>query len=247
LNWRVPGCSTTAFWFWGGANNPEGEFDMSAIKIGSSLAAALFVFGFLQTGRTQAEEGTNNTSISLAGTTVNISGSLSGTTLEVPFDFDKDRSTGTGTSGQATAAGTQSVGGAFTAQAISEADAKSGTGCSRAPTMQAGCSIDGVTNGCLYTLVGGVGALRFNSDGDISSIQVTGGTQCVDYNSTHGFAPPFNFTISENISFTGGTGEFAGTTGGGTLTGTGRILGTDAGGHAFSWFQARYTALMTMP
>jgi hypothetical protein len=203
---------------------------MSAIKIGSTLAAVLFALGFLLTGRAQAED---------------ISGSLSGTAVAVSFDFDKDSSTLN--SAQFTGAGEQNVGGEFSAQAIIEADPTPGKGCSRAPTTQAGCSIDGVTNGCLYNLTGGVGALRFNSNGDISSFQVTGGTQCEDFNSSKGFAPPYDFTLSADTAWTGGSGEFAGATGNGTVTGSGRILATDLAGHAFSWLQATYTATLTMP
>jgi hypothetical protein len=220
---------------------------MSAIKTGSTLAAVLFTFGLLLTATVQAEESTITTSSMESGTTVNISGSLSGTSITVPFDLDKDSSTGTGNSVQSTAAGQQNVGGGFTSQAVTEGDPKPGTGCSVALTTQAGCAVDGVTNGCLYNIVGGVGALRFNSDGDISSFQVTGGTECIDFNSAKAFAPPFNYTIAEDVGFTGGSGEFAGTSGSGIFTGSGRILATDSELHVFSWFQATYTATMTMP
>jgi hypothetical protein len=219
---------------------------MGEIRIGSTMAAVLFTFGFLLTGRAQAQDSTNTSSVE-SGTTVKISGSLSGSSITVPFDLDNDSSTGTGNSVESTAAGDQNVGGEFTSQSVTEGDPKPGTGCSMASTKQAGCNIDGVTNGCLYNLVGGVGTLRFNSNGDISSFQVTGGTECIDFNSSKGFAPPFNFTITEDIGYTGGSGEFVGATGSGTFTGSGRILAADEAGHAFSWFQATYTATMIMP
>jgi hypothetical protein len=217
---------------------------MGTIKIGFTLAAALFAFGFLLTGSAQAADSTVGAA---SASTVNVSGSLSGTSVTVPFDLDKDSSSGAGDSVQSTAAGKQNVGGEFTSQAVTEGDPKPGAGCSTAHTTQAGCTIDGVTNGCLYNLVGGVGVMRFTLNGDISSFQVTGGTECIDFNSSKGFAPPFNFSITEAIAYTGGSGRFAGTSGSGTFTGSGRILAADPGFHAFSWFQATYTATMTMP
>src|SRR5713101_8271620 len=150
---------------------------MRGFRFAATLAVLIFVFGFLLSGRTQAKD-----------STLKISGSLSETTVGTPFDFDNDGTTGTSAIG--TGGGKQNVGGAFTTQVIEEGDPEPGTGCALLPTTQAGCTIDGVNDGCLTNIFGGVGAFRFNSDGDISSFQVTGGTTCIDLNSSSGFAPP---------------------------------------------------------
>jgi hypothetical protein len=205
---------------------------MRTIKIISTALALMFAVGFLLCKTTDAKDSNEQ-----------ISGSFSGSSVTTGFDFDNDSSTDQ--SGDLIAAGKQNGGGAFTLRLVNELDLVPGTGCGAFPAE--GCNIDGVNDGCLFTVVGGAGAFRFDASGDISTLQITGGTACINPNSASGVLPPFDSTYTQNWSFKGGSGKFAGTTGSGVVTGKGQITSLDQPGHSFSWDDGTYTGTISTP
>jgi hypothetical protein len=182
-----------------------------------------------------------------------VTGTLSGTSHSVPIDLD-----GSGTS--CTTVGSVIIcpddsftstyvsqasgpfGGAYTGQNVSESVPVSGTGCLFAPTTIQSCTLGSVTNACEFQYTtGGSGANVRSATGSVQSYIITGGTLCLDVSS----GLPFNFTGTVTSSVTGGTGEFTGVTGSGSLTFTGQQTSDDLASHGFSWFTATFSETLT--
>jgi hypothetical protein len=137
---------------------------------------------------------------------------------------------------------TGSFGGPFTGQNVSETVAVTGTGCFFAPTTIKSCTLGAVTNACEFQYVaGGSGANIRSATGSVESYIITGGTLCFDVSS----GLPFSFAGTNTFTVSGGTGEFKGVSGSGTVTFTGQETSVDLANHAFSWFTATSTATLT--
>jgi len=132
-------------------------------------------------------------------------------------------------------------GGPFTGQNVSEAAPVSGTGCLFAPTTIQSCTLGTVTNACEYQYVnGGSGANVFTATNSVLPYTITGGTLCLDTSSF-----PLHFAGTNTISVSGGTGNFTGVTGSGTVTFTGQTTSADPAGHGFSWDTGTFTETLT--
>jgi hypothetical protein len=185
--------------------------------------------------------------------TFQVTGSFSGTSVNVPVDIDGNGTSCT-TSGNfttcpddssastSTGNSTGVFGGPFTGQDVNEIVPVSGTGCIIAPTTIASCTLGAITNACEFQYVaGGSGASIRSATGSVLVHTITGGTICIE--GTTG--PPFNFAFTQTVSFSGGTGEFTGVTGTGTSVGTGQITTFDFAGHGFSWSTGTFTETLT--
>jgi hypothetical protein len=185
--------------------------------------------------------------------TFNVKSSFSGTGFSVPIDLDGNGTSCT-TVGLVTTCpndsfssnysgkATGSFGGPFTGQNVDETVPVSGTGCLFAPTTIQSCTLGAVTNACEFQYVaGGSGANIRSATNSVESYIITGGTLCLDVSS----GLPFNFAGTQTFSVSGGTGEFKGVTGSGTVTFTGQETSEDHAGHGFSWFTATLTATLT--
>jgi hypothetical protein len=137
-------------------------------------------------------------------------------------------------------AGTQTGGiepGPFTGQSVNEADPVPGTGCLFDPAHVQGCTLGTVTNACKFQFVGGAGASRNSSTGDIETTKLVSGGFCVDV--SHGL--PFNFAGSDTAAITGGSGMFAGASGTIHEKFSGQTLTNDFNGHGFAWFKDSFS------
>ena len=220
---------------------------MRAINAASIVILAVAVLFFPTSRRAEA-----------AGQSLKFKGTFSGSSANIPLDIDVDSCTTTGgvtvctdMSALGSLAGKQSGGieaGHFTFQGVSETDAVAGTGCLLSPTQQS-CTLGSVTNACEYQYVGGSGATRFSSTGDILTSTLTSGTLCIDYSNGTGttIQLPFNVTGSDTSNLTGGSGKFAGATGTSTSQFNGQVLSADFQGHAFSWSQGSYEGTVVKP
>jgi hypothetical protein len=181
--------------------------------------------------------------------TFDTKGSASGTSASVPVDISGNSCTVvnkvevcTATSGLLTYTGKSSGGplsGPYTGQGISQTEPVAGTGCSFAPTTIASCTIGTDTAGCKYSFVGGAGANRISSTGDLAAFLISpGGSLCLD-----GTTLAFEGTLTETSE--GGTGKAAGTTGTTTHSFTGQLLISDPAGNGFSWVADTYTGTLT--
>jgi hypothetical protein len=180
--------------------------------------------------------------------TYTINGSDSGTSTAVPIDLSGAScalvnlvEVCTTTSSLSIYAGKSSgspFSGPFTGQAVSQTVPVVGTGCSFAPTKIAACTIGSNTMGCSYSYVGGAGATRPSSSGDLFAFFITGGSLCLD-----GTTGAIEGT--QTIVGVGGSGKAAGTTSDSTVTFRGQILLNDPAGNSFSWFTDSYTGTLT--
>ena len=173
---------------------------------------------------------------------------FSGTSVTVPLDIDLDScsntvpSTCTDSSSYANYTGKITGGGSFSGpfsgQAVEELVPEAGTGCSLNPTGWKSCTLGTATDACEFSIAGG-SFVNQKSTGDLAYGSITpGGTECVDYNSSGGFATPYKFSQSSNWAVTGGTGKLSGSTASFTNTIAGQILSNDLQGHNFNWFAA---------
>jgi hypothetical protein len=160
--------------------------------------------------------------------------SSSGTSYTVLMDIDGD---GPAQSSVATYAGKGS-GGQYNGQGVSEFKAHPGTGCKIAPTTQAGCTLDGVSDACEYDSEGGVSANTYQGTKDVETFKRISGSICIDFDS----GPPYNNDGTVVDVITGGTGRFAGKTGSVTTHVWGQILTMDTAGNGFSWYRAEGNA-----
>jgi hypothetical protein len=177
--------------------------------------------------------------------TFDVAGSLSGTSAAIPVDISGDSCTLVGgvevctaTSGLLTYAGKSSGGplsGPYTGQSISQTKPVAGTGCFFAPTKIASCTIGTDTAGCKYSFVGGAGANRISSTGDLAAFSITGGSLCLN-GTTFATAG----TLTEKSA--GGTGKATGTT---THSFGGQFLIVDPAGNGFFWLTDTYTGTLT--
>jgi len=156
--------------------------------------------------------------------------SSSGTSFTVPMDVDGD---GPAQSSVATYSGKGS-GGQFVGQGVSEFKAHPGTGCKIAPTTQAACVLNGVSDACEYDSEGGVSANTYKGTGDVQTFKRSSGSICIDFDS----GPPYNTDGTVVDVITGGTGRFAGSTGSITTHVWGQMLTLDSAGNGFSWYHA---------
>jgi len=186
-------------------------------------------------------------------TTYNFTSTLSGSAAQVPIDLDGTHCTTVNgivtcpaDSDLFTGGGTITGGpepGQFTNQSVTETSPVSGTGCSVAPSSIKGCPIGLVTNGCLYKIIGGNVVNRQMTTGDLLFAKLTSGALCINFDT----ALPWNLTGTNQFSFIGGTGRFAGATGSGTVSFKGQILQNDPQGHGMSWDSGSITGTMTIP
>jgi hypothetical protein len=194
-------------------------------------------------------------SIAAAAHTSTVTATLSGTGFSVPIDLDGNGTSCT-TVGSVTTCpddsfsstyitqATGAFGGRFTGQNVSETVPVSGTGCLFAPTTIQSCTLGTVTNACKFEYVsGGTGASVRLATGSVESYTITSGTLCLDVSS----GLPFNFAGTETFSISGGTGEFNGVSGAGSITFTGQETSVDPAGHGFSWFTANLTSTLSVP
>jgi hypothetical protein len=180
--------------------------------------------------------------------TFNVKGSSSGTSTAVPIDISGAScavvnlvEVCTATSSLAIYAGKSSgspFSGPLTGQSVSQTLPVAGAGCSFAPTTIAACTIGSNTAGCSYSYVGGAGANRLSSSGDLFAFIITGGSLCLDGNT-------FAFEGTQTTVGAGGSGKAAGTTATGTSTFSGQILTGDPAGNDFGWFTSSFTGTIT--
>jgi hypothetical protein len=197
---------------------------MVSIKSVSVVVFAVAVFSFLAARTVEAGS---------------FSGTLSGSGASITMDIDND-ACGTSficteLSSFNTVAGTTTGGiepGPFTGQSVVEADPVPGTGCFLDPAHVKSCTLGTVTNACEFQFVGGAGAGRNSSTGDIDTTKVVSGTECLD--ASHGL--PFNFAGSATDAITGGSGQFVGASGTIHERFHGQVLTNDFNGHGFAWF-----------
>jgi hypothetical protein len=159
--------------------------------------------------------------------------STSGTSYTVPMDVDGD---GPAQSSISTYTGKGS-GGQFIGQGVSEFKAHPGTGCKVAPTTQAGCVLNGVSNACEYDSEGGVSANTYQGTKDVQTFKRLSGSICIDF----GGGAPYNTDGTVVDAITGGTGRFAHSSGSITTHVWGQILSMDSAGNGFSWYRAEGT------
>jgi hypothetical protein len=100
-----------------------------------------------------------------------------------------------------------------------------------------------VSDGCLWTYVGGNGVTRVTSNGDLYIYALTSGTVCVDYDT----ALPWSFEGQQQWAFTGGTGKLANAGGSFTNKFQGQILQNDPQGHGLEWVSGSNTGTLTLP
>jgi len=179
----------------------------------------------------------------------------SGSDVDLPIDLDSDSCftapngarVCTDYSGHDTFAGQRSPGGRFTGQNVTEYDPVSGTGCNIigvGPVPITTCTLTGGNEkGCAFESVGGSEVQRDDSTGDLLFATVSSANLCLDLSS----GPPFNFTIKNTKTITGGTGKNAGATGTFTISRHGQGLMFDAAGHGFSWFEDTSSGTITTP
>ena len=209
-----------------------------SIKVFTGIMLLMFVTGGMAHARTQK-----------------FKGSESGTAVDVPVDLDSDScfvavngaTVCTDTSSYANFIGTQSPGGSFTGQSISEADLVPGnSSCNIQGTMVPGttiCTLAGSNEqGCLLDAVGWPEVDRDSSSGDLLIMTAADFSVCDDLSKL-----PFNLTATLTETITGGTGKNAGASG--TRTGLlkGQALSTDAAGKGFVWFEYNFTETITTP
>jgi len=206
---------------------------MDWIKSVSAVVFAVAVFSFFAVRTVEA---------------ASFSGTLSGSGASITMDIDND-ACGTSficteLSSFNTFAGTTTGGiepGPFTGQSVDEVDPVPGTGCFFDPAHVQGCRLGTVTNACKFQFVGGAGASRNSSTGDIITAKVVSGTECLDV--SHGL--PFNFAGSATDAITGGSGKFAGASGTIHERFSGQVLTDDFNGHGFAWFKDSFSGTTT--
>jgi hypothetical protein len=128
-------------------------------------------------------------------------------------------------------------GGQFVGQGVSEFAPHPGTGCKIAPTTQAACILDGVSDACEYDSEGGVSANTYNGTGEVQTFKRSSGSICIDFDS----GAPYNTDGTVVDVITGGTGRFAVQAGTITTHVRGQILSMDSAGNGFSWYGAEGT------
>ena len=210
---------------------------MVSIKSVSVVVFAVAVFSFLAVRTVDA-----------AGAPISFRGTLSGSGATVTMDIDND-ACGTSficteLSSFNTVAGTTTGGtgaGPFTGQSVSEVDPAPGTGCFFDPAHVQGCTLGTVTNACKFQFVGGFGASRNSSTGEITTTKVVSGTECLDV--SHGL--PYNFAGSATDAITGGSGPLAGASGTIHERFHGQVLTSDFNGHGFAWFKDSFIGTIT--
>jgi hypothetical protein len=156
--------------------------------------------------------------------------STSGTSYTVPMDVDGD---GPAQSSVATYSGKGTFG-QFSGQGVSEFAPHPGTGCKIAPTTQAACTLNGVSDACQYDSEGGVSANTYQGTGDVQTFKRASGSICIDFSNGEPYST--DGTVVDMI--TGGTGRFAGKTGSITTHVWGQMLSMDSAGNGFSWYRA---------
>ncbi len=156
--------------------------------------------------------------------------STSGTSYTVPMDVDGD---GPAQSSIATYSG-KGTGGQFSGQGVSEFAPHPGTGCKLAPTTQAACTLNGVTDACQYDSEGGVSANTYQGTLEIQTFKRLSGSICIDFSN----GAPYRTDGTVVDVMTGGTGRFAGKTGTITTHVWGQMMTMDSAGNGFSWYRA---------
>ena len=108
----------------------------------------------------------------------------------------------------------------------------------------ASCTLAGSSEqGCLTRGVGLSEVNRDSSSGELLFLTLANSTLCIDLSS----GSPFNFTLTNNETITGGTGKYAGATGTRTYAGNGQALTSDAAGNGLGWFALTFTETITTP
>jgi hypothetical protein len=218
---------------------------MSQLRFVGVLALAVFIAAMVSAGDAKAK----------GAKVYNTKGTASGTNTSVPIDISGDSCTlvstieiCTATSSLGIYSGTSSGGppgttGAYTGQSILQTIPVAGVGCSFAPETIASCKIGSNTNGCSYKYVnvdgvGGAGANRLSSNGNIGAFYITGGTYCYDPNT-------FAYEGTNTAVSAGGTGPFATVEGTATTTFSGKVLLQDPAGNGINWFTQTTTGTAT--
>jgi hypothetical protein len=140
-------------------------------------------------------------------------------------------------------------------QAVQETSPVPGTGCLIDEDIH-GCTLNGVSDACEYTVDGGSFATQMSNVGTANILYgaFTGGTVCVDFLSLEdakvhpnyiGGGVPTNFSATFTGTIVGGTGVFAGNTGSFTETNSGLYTSSDLQGHNFGWFTGSVSGTMT--
>jgi hypothetical protein len=192
----------------------------SKIRIFSSVAVAVGGFVLLAAQSAAFADGSHYSS--------------SGTSYTVPMDVDGD---GPAQSSIATYSGKGS-GGQYSGQGVSEFAPHPGTGCKIAPTTQAACVLNGVSNACEYDSEGGVSANTYQGTKDVQTFKRLSGSICIDFSN----GEPYSTDGTVVDVMTGGTGRFAKKTGSITTHVWGQMLSMDSAGNGFSWYRAEGTS-----
>ncbi len=185
--------------------------------------------------------------------TFKLEGSFSGTSVSVPVDLDGNGTTCPTVGGVKTCPddstaqtivgkATGKFGGPEVTQGVSENVPVSGTGCFFAPSTIQSCTLGAVTNACEFQFLAGVsGVTIITSTNSVLPDIITGGTLCLDVSS----GLPFNFAATITTSISGGTGNFEGVTGSGSIRFTGQETSVDPAGHGFLWLTGTFTDTLT--